>query len=70
MSKHPCEGCRFAFAGYGVDLYGCEYFLITGQRRPCPAGKGCTVKRKAQTTKHEQQKARLNGIARESRRKE
>lgn len=22
----------------------CNFFLMTGQRRPCPAGEGCTVK--------------------------
>ena len=22
----------------------CDYFLLTKTRRPCPAGKGCTVK--------------------------
>ena len=25
-------------------LIGCKYYEMTGQRRPCPAGDGCTVK--------------------------
>lgn len=55
--KHPCEGC-FYFGGRWETVKCCNYFLITGQRRPCPAGKGCIVrcdggrsKRKAMTIK-------------------
>jgi hypothetical protein len=42
-----CEGCIFAGhvnGCHGITL--CEYFLTTGQLRPCPAGTGCTVKRR------------------------
>lgn len=38
-----CDGCIFK----GIlqsDLRVCNYFLATKIRRPCPAGKGCTVK--------------------------
>lgn len=41
-----CEGCI-----YLVDMHldsvksVCYYIVITGKRRPCKCGKGCTVKR-------------------------
>lgn len=35
-----CEGCVFLGR---LDL-ACGYNYMTGNRRPCPAGKGCTVK--------------------------
>ena len=62
--KNPCDGC------YGCYFYGgrwattkcCNYFLITGQRRPCPPGKECTVRigkestrRKAMTVNKQKQ---------------
>lgn len=34
----PCRGCRFLG---GLD---CDYLLITGKKRPCAPGEGCTVK--------------------------
>lgn len=38
-----CDGCVFlGYANGGLKL--CEYLLRTNRRRPCPAGKGCTVK--------------------------
>ena len=40
-----CKGCAF-YEPYSVT---CNYFLKTGQLRPCPAGTGCTVK---ETGKH------------------
>lgn len=46
----PCAKGRKCYYGGPVDisidnkkLYSCDYFLITGKRRPCPAGPGCTV---------------------------
>lgn len=38
-----CEGCiyRKTFSGW---LEYCDYMCMTDQRRPCPAGDGCTVK--------------------------
>lgn len=36
-----CKGCGYAF-WYG-DWY-CDYYGSTGLHRPCPAGKGCTVR--------------------------
>ena len=35
-----CRGCKY----YGIFLNRCEYMLQTEQLRPCPAGKGCTVR--------------------------
>jgi predicted nucleic acid-binding Zn ribbon protein len=40
-----CDGCVFMAWANG-NLRVCEYFFCTGQRRPCPAGTGCTVKQK------------------------
>ena len=39
-----CKGCVFNGYFNGKSLTVCEYFLRTGQLRPCPAGTGCTVK--------------------------
>ena len=38
-----CEKCIY-YKGTGSVLYACHYFLDTDKRRPCPAGKGCTVR--------------------------
>ena len=42
--EHPCDGCEWFYAVYAVNRC-CNYLLDTGRRRPCPPGKGCTVKR-------------------------
>lgn len=42
--KNPCDGCFF-FEGRWETSKCCNYFLLTGQRRPCPAGAGCTVRK-------------------------
>lgn len=46
------------FGGMTVEVRCCNYFLMTGRKRPCEAGKGCKVrkeggreKRKAMTVK-------------------
>lgn len=40
-----CDGCAFSMKTNGASGERiCEYFLTTGNRRPCPAGTGCTVK--------------------------
>lgn len=41
IDKH-CIGCRYYYGSYDVM---CNYILETGQRRPCPPGKGCTVRK-------------------------
>ncbi len=38
-----CKGCVYA-TRYAYEAYFCEYLLQTGNRRPCPPGKDCTVK--------------------------
>lgn len=42
--KDYCEGCIFYDGEYDSNKC-CNYFLDTGMRRPCPPGKGCTVKK-------------------------
>lgn len=37
-----CKGCGYAVR-LGNEWY-CDYLHITGHRRPCPPGKGCTVR--------------------------
>lgn len=42
-----CRACVYsqkALIGSAGE-YWCEYILETKRRRPCPAGKGCTVRR-------------------------
>ena len=39
-----CRGCVYR-AGINASSMICNYYLDTGKRRPCPAGKGCTVKK-------------------------
>lgn len=41
--KNPCVGCDY-HGGYNRYSACCNYYLITGHRRPCPAGAGCTVR--------------------------
>ena len=41
--KHICDGCDY-FGGYNRFSACCNYFLITGKRRPCPTGKECIVR--------------------------
>lgn len=43
MRLHPCSGCRYFFGTYLVNRC-CNYIFIEDRRRPCPPGKGCTVK--------------------------
>ncbi len=44
---NPCRSCVFSCeVNVGEEremLRACVYILHTGHRRPCPAGKGCTV---------------------------
>lgn len=37
-----CHKCRF----YGKHTKTCDYIIVTDRRRPCPPGKGCTVREK------------------------
>lgn len=42
-----CYKCFYSgqtnFIVDGKMLYSCDYFILTGTRRPCPAGVACTV---------------------------
>lgn len=42
MAKDNCSNCFYR--GKAGSLPCCDFFLKTGQRRPCPGGEGCTVK--------------------------
>lgn len=39
-----CEGCYYRVFLPALG-WGCEYLVMTGKRRPCPGGEGCTVRR-------------------------
>lgn len=43
VGKCP-KGC--AYSGEVAATPYCRYFLVTGERRPCPPGKDCKVYRK------------------------
>jgi hypothetical protein len=53
-----CDGCDY-YGGKTHSVKCCNYYLITGIRRPCPMGEGCVVRaelgasrRKAMRVKH------------------
>lgn len=47
--KTPAKCTKCFYAGPtelsidGKKLYSCDYMILTGARRPCPAGNDCTV---------------------------
>ena len=43
IDKH-CMGCKY-YAGITEYIYYCSYFMKEDKRRPCPPGKGCTVRK-------------------------
>ena len=45
-----CENCVYCHKQSGYRK-ACDYILATGKVRPCPAGTGCTVKKKRKTKK-------------------
>ena len=48
--EHPCEGCLHYYGCYESTKC-CNYIFDMDMRRPCPAGKGCTVKREITSKK-------------------
>jgi hypothetical protein len=56
LCDKSCEGCIHLSHFYD-DLTCCNYFITTGERRPCPPGKGCTVRE----TKRKRKKGDSNG---------
>lgn len=49
MNTVSCKGCAYAVLLSGA--WCCDYLLITGRRRPCPPGEGCTVRKDGDLTK-------------------
>lgn len=53
-----CKGCIYNSYGASWETTLCTYYLTTGNRRPCPAGTGCTVKKTGKKVgRWEQEKA-------------
>ena len=48
-----CRGCIYR-GGNSEEIKSCNYYLMTSIRRPCPAGKGCTVRVRRKRTQEEQ----------------
>ncbi len=44
LCEDGCIGCFYWRELYD-DLFACHYMLHTGERRPCEAGKKCTVRK-------------------------
>ena len=44
MAKNNCDNCFYYRRTYSGGLRYCAYLFVTGHRRPCPPGDGCTVK--------------------------
>lgn len=44
-----CKGCAYAALLSGA--WCCDYLSVTGHRRPCPPGEGCTVRKEGDLTK-------------------
>lgn len=44
-----CKGCAYAALLSGA--WCCDYLCMTGHRRPCPPGEGCTVRKEGDLTK-------------------
>ena len=45
-----CRGCMYLSLSVGS----CDYILIEDKRRPCPGGKGCTVRKDGVRPQHEE----------------
>lgn len=44
MENDYCSDCFYGVYLPSVKEFCCRYYLMTNERRPCPAGDGCTVK--------------------------
>lgn len=56
INKH-CRGCKY-YNQITEAVFYCSYLFQTNKRRPCPPGKGCTVReerRKGNGTKKERE---------------
>ena len=43
LSGKNCHDCKYFYGNTDFDVC-CNYIFVTGRRRPCPPGDGCTVK--------------------------
>ena len=41
--SHPCFGC--VYMGFASTYPCCNYIFMEDEKRPCPPGEGCTVKK-------------------------
>ena len=63
-----CDGCVYKGVVAGGSLRYCRYVFETGKLRPCPPGKGCTVKRSNKLTPEERRQREVQRrIARQER---
>lgn len=44
VSDKFCDDCHFYKPIYGESWRCCHYIFMTGKKRPCPPGAGCTEK--------------------------
>lgn len=49
-----CADCIYSF--FVSERFLCEYYLATDKRRPCPAGEGCTVRKKRKKPRKKREK--------------
>lgn len=52
---HPCNGCIYLYNPSGnrdSSWRMCDYWELTGHRRPCKPGKDCTVKELGKTRRN------------------
>ena len=53
VCNRNCKGCVYN-AEVATHKWGyCNYIFVERKRRPCPAGKGCTVKKIGRTRRAE-----------------
>ena len=55
----PCKGC-FYYGGKAKSVKCCNYFLITGRRRPCETGDVCTVRLDSKKARRKSMKIKNN----------
>ena len=57
-----CCNCAY-YGGHAEPAWTCNYIFIEDKMRPCPPGKGCTVKikrKRAKRTKAERMKQKVD----------
>ena len=61
MAKSNCDNC--VWRGRVANMSCCDYFLRTGQRRPCPPGDDCTVKIGRKIIRRKSKNSGIDGLA-------